>query len=527
MAAATPAGPASGLRRPLVLAVLDGFGLAPPGPYNAITLARTPSWSRWWETAPHAQLSASGEDVGLPDRLMGNSEVGHLNLGAGRIVDQPIMQITRALRDGSFYSNAALTAACRQAKANGGAVHLLGLLSDGGVHSHLAQVPGFLELAKREGVARVYVHAFLDGRDTPPTSGVDYLRTLAGMLHAAGVGEIRTVMGRYYAMDRDTRWERVERAWRALVLGEGAQAASAEEAVHASYAREVTDEFVAPVVLGAPGPAAPGSIQDGDAVLHMNFRPDRARELTYALTVPGFDGFARPRVPRDLAYVCLTRYDEKLALPVAFPPPSILETLGDVYAEAGLRQLRIAETEKYAHVTYFFSGGREAPLAGEERCLVPSLKIATYDLMPAMSALPLTDAVVKRLGPGAPDLVVLNYANADMVGHTGVLAATVAAVETLDACLARVADAVAAAGGILVITADHGNAEQMWDATRNEPHTAHTTNPVPLVVLDGSGASGRPLALKDGILADVAPTVLALVGLPQPALMTGRSLLAT
>jgi len=333
-------------------------------------------------------------------------------------------------------------------------------------------------------------------------------------------------MGRYYAMDRDTRWDRVERAWRALVLGEGAVAASTDDAIRASYARGVTDEFVEPVVLGPSGPAAPGAIHDGDAVLHMNFRPDRARELTYALTRPGFDGFARPRVPADLAYVCLTRYDEKLALPVAFPPPSILETLGDVYAEAGLRQLRIAETEKYAHVTYFLSGGRETPLAGEDRCLVPSPKVATYDLVPAMSAVPLTDEVVRRLGPGAPDFVVLNYANADMVGHTGVLAATVQAVETLDACLARVADAVATRGGILVVTSDHGNAEQMWDAARNEPHTAHTTNPVPLVVLDGGATGGdRPLALFDGILADVAPTALALVGLPQPALMTGRSLI--
>jgi 2,3-bisphosphoglycerate-independent phosphoglycerate mutase len=509
-------------RGPLVLAVLDGFGLSPAGPDNAITLAETPHWTRWWATAPHSQLSASGEDVGLPDRLMGNSEVGHLNLGAGRIVDQPIMQITRAIRDGAFATNPALVAACRHARATGGALHLMGLVSDGGVHSHISQVPAFLALARREGVSRVYVHAFLDGRDTPPTSGVDYVRTLLGMLREAGVGELRTLMGRYWAMDRDQRWERVERAWRALVMGEGTAATDPEAAVRAAYAREVTDEFVEPIVLGAPGPAAPGSIHDGDAVLHMNFRPDRARELTYALTQDAFTGFARPVVPANLAYVCLTRYDEKLALPVAFPPPDILDTLGDVYAEAGLRQLRIAETEKYAHVTYFFSGGRETPLVGEERCLVPSPRVATYDLEPAMSAGPVTDELVRRLGTGAPDLVVLNYANADMVGHTGVLAATVRAVETLDVCLARVATATLAAGGLLVITADHGNAEQMWDAARNEPHTAHTSNPVPLVVL---GDAGRAFALKDGILADVAPTVLALVGLPQPSRMTGRSLL--
>jgi len=508
--------------RPLVVAVLDGFGLAAAGPYNAIALADTSTWTRWWAEAPHATLSASGEDVGLPDRLMGNSEVGHLNLGAGRIVNQPIMQITSAIRDGSFYANAALTQACRTARDRGGALHLLGLVSDGGVHSHLQHVPGFLELARREKLERVYVHAFLDGRDTPPSSGVGYLGTLLGMLDEAGVGTLRSVMGRYYGMDRDKRWERVERAWKALVLGEGAVATDARAAVEASYARGVSDEFVEPILLGGTGPDAAGTIQDGDAVIHMNFRPDRARELTYALTQPDFTGFARPRVPAPLAYVCLTRYDEKLALPVAFPPPDILHTLGDVYADQGLRQLRIAETEKYAHVTYFFSAGREAPLAHEERCMIPSPQVATYDLAPAMSALPLTDEVVRRIAQDAPDLVVLNYANADMVGHTGNLAATVKAVEVLDGCLARVAGAVAQAKGVLVITADHGNAEQMWDAARNEIHTAHTSNPVPLVVL---GEFARPLRLKDGILADVAPTVLDLVGLPAPSAMTGRSLL--
>jgi 2,3-bisphosphoglycerate-independent phosphoglycerate mutase len=435
-------------------------------------------------------------------------------------VNQPIMQITKAIRDGSFYDNPAFTDALKKTQARGGALHLLGLISDGGVHSHLQHVPGFLELARRAGIERVYVHAFLDGRDTPPTSGVVHLQTLEAMLREAKLGAIRTVGGRYYGMDRDKRWERVEKAWRALVMGEGAAAASADEAVRASYAREVTDEFVVPVVIGDPGPDAPGSIHDGDAVLHMNFRPDRARELTYALTAADFDGFARPRRPKDLAYVCLTRYDEKLPLPVAFPPADILHTLGDVYADAGLKQLRIAETEKYAHVTYFFSGGRETPLAGEDRCLVPSSKIATYDLEPAMSALPVTDEVVRRLGAGAPDLVVLNYANADMVGHTGNLAATVKAVEVVDACLGRVAAVVAAAGGLLVITADHGNAEQMWDAARQEIHTAHTLNPVPLVVL---GEFDRPLLLADGILADVAPTVLDLVGMDAPSAMTGRS----
>ncbi|MEP7028691.1 MAG: 2,3-bisphosphoglycerate-independent phosphoglycerate mutase [Candidatus Eisenbacteria bacterium] len=508
-----PSGPV-----PLVLVVLDGFGLAPPGPHNAITLARTPHWTRFWEAGPSARLSASGEDVGLPDRLMGNSEVGHLNLGAGRIVNQPITRITRSIRDGTFQAIPAFTAACEHAKASGGALHLLGLISDGGVHSHLAHVPGFLALAKRHGIERVFVHAFLDGRDTPPTSGRAYLATLERMLVDAGVGRIATVCGRYFAMDRDQRWERVERAWRALVLREGGHAATAEEAIAAAYAAGVTDEFVEPAVIGPPG----GGIADGDAVLHMNFRPDRARELTYALAEPGFTGFERPRVPKDLAYVCLTRYDEKLALPVAFPPEDIFDTLGDLYAAAGRSQLRIAETEKYAHVTYFFSGGREAPLAGEERCLVPSPRVSTYDLEPEMSASGVTDEVVRRLADDRPDLVVLNYANADMVGHTGVLAATVRAVETIDGCLARVEAAVRARDGILAITADHGNAEQMWDVARGEPHTAHTTNPVPFVLV-GDALAGIELA--DGMLADVAPTLLDLVGVPQPGAMTGRSLL--
>jgi 2,3-bisphosphoglycerate-independent phosphoglycerate mutase len=506
---------------PLVLTVLDGFGIAPRGPHNAITLATTPFWNEWWQSAPRTRLSAAGEDVGLPDRLMGNSEVGHLNLGAGRVVNQPITRITKAIRDGSFYENEALVAAAEHALRRGSAFHLMGLISDGGVHSHLDHVPGFLRLARKHGLTRVFVHAFLDGRDTPPTSGRDYLARLEAMLKAEGVGKIATVSGRCDAMDRDQRWERVEKAWRALVLGDGAHAPTAAAAIEAAYAQGTTDEFVVPTVLGdAGGPFA--RIEDGDAVVHMNFRPDRARELTRALTDPAFDAFARPRVPKDLAFVCLTRYDESLPLPVAFPPEDILDTLGDLYADAGLAQLRIAETEKYAHVTYFFSGGRETPLAGEQRCLVPSLKVATYDLAPAMSAQGVTDEVVRRLAEDDLDLVVLNYANADMVGHTGVLPAAVRAIEVVDACLGRVEQAVRARGGLLAITADHGNAEQMWDSVRQEPHTAHTTNPVPFVLL-GPGVEG--VRLEEGRLADVAPTLLEVVGLPQPQAMTGHSLL--
>ena len=507
------------MTRPLVLCVLDGFGLAPPGPANAITLADAPTWNAWWEEFPRTRLSASGEDVGLPDRLMGNSEVGHLNLGAGRIVNQPITRITKAIRSGAFYENEALVAACAHARASGGALHLLGLVSDGGVHSHLDHVRGFLRLARKQGLTRVFVHAFLDGRDTPPSSGRGYVATLERMLEEEGVGRIATVAGRYYAMDRDQRWERVEKAWRAIVLGEGVPAASADDAIARSYAAGVTDEFVVPAVISdAGGPLA--RVEDGDAILHMNFRPDRARQLTRALTDPAFTGFARPRVPQDLAYVCLTRYDESLPLPVAFPPEDVLDTLGDLYAARGLRQLRIAETEKYAHVTYFFSGGREAVLAGEERCLVPSPKVATYDLEPGMSAVPVTDEAVRRIATEPLDLVVLNYANADMVGHTGVLPATIKAVETLDACLARLGDAVRARGGILAVTADHGNAEQMLDPVTGQPHTAHTTNPVPFVIL-GTGS----LKLEEGMLADVAPTLLELAGMEKPAAMTWSSLL--
>ena len=513
----------------LVLAVLDGFGLAPAGPHNAIALARTPHWTAWWAAGPRSVLSASGEDVGLPDKLMGNSEVGHLNLGAGRVVNQPQVRITKAIRDGSIFANEALLGAVRHAGERGGALHLMGLVSDGGVHSHQDHLAGFLALARREGLSRVFVHAFTDGRDTPPTSGEGYLARLEKQIAAAGVGAIASVTGRYFAMDRDQRWERTERAYRALVLGEGASTApSAAAAIRAAYAAGASDEFVEPTVI-VDGAGAPlGPIKDGDAAIHFNFRPDRARQLTAALTRPdgAFDGFARPRLVKDFAFTCLTRYDESFDLPVAFLPEDVLDTLGDLYAARGLTQLRIAETEKYAHVTYFFSGGREAPLRGEERCLVPSPKVATYDLAPAMSAVEVTDAVVERLGRagGPPELTVLNYANADMVGHTGDLAATVQAVETLDACLGRVAAAVTERGGLLAITADHGNAEQMWDTARNERHTAHTTNPVPLVFV-GGGPALQGVRLADGLLADVAPTLLDALGLPAPAAMTGRSLL--
>jgi len=514
----TPAPP----RRPLVFCVLDGFGLAPDSPTNAISVARTPHWDRLWSQAPHARLSASGEDVGLPAGQFGNSEVGHLNLGAGRVVYQDILRITRAVRDGSLFENPELTMACDHAVRTGGSLHLLGLVSDGGVHSHIDHVAGLLALAHRRGLARVFVHAFLDGRDTPPRSAPRYVDELEKMLAAARVGRVATVSGRYWAMDRDQRWERTERAYRALVRGEGESASSFREAVERAYARGENDEFVAPTVLREAGGEPVARIRGGDACVCFNFRPDRVRQITRALALDDVP-FERPDRPADLQYVCFTRYDASFGLPIAFPPQKVEGTLGEVYAARGLRQLRLAETEKYAHVTYFFSGGVEKPMDGEDRVLVPSPKVATYDLEPAMSAVGVTDALEKDLAGGEHDLVVMNYANADMVGHTGVLPAAVRAIETLDACLGRVERAVEKAGGVLLVTADHGNAEEMWDEVHDCPHTAHTDHPVPLVIL---GTGERSLRLADGRLADVAPTILRLVGLEPSPQMTGSDLVA-
>ncbi len=505
---------------PLLLCILDGFGIAPPSVHNAIHLARTPTWDRWWATAPHALLTASGEEVGLPAGQFGNSEVGHLNLGAGRIVDQDILRISRAMRDGTLYTNPVLQSACRHARERGVALHLLGLVSDGGVHSHLEHLGGLLELARREQLERVFLHVFLDGRDTPPRSAPAYAVRLEALCRAAGRGRVATVTGRYYAMDRDRRWERTERALRALVLGEGETAADLPDAIRRAYERGEDDEFVRPTVI-REGDAPVARIADGDACVCFNFRPDRARQITRGLALADYPG-PRPRPPRDLAYVCLTRYDAAFELPVAFPPRLLRDTLGDVYAERGLAQLRIAETEKYAHVTYFFSGGREEPMSGERRILVPSPQVATYDRKPEMSAPEVTRALEGAWLEAAPALTVLNFANADMVGHTGVLPAAIQAIEVLDGCLARVAEIVARGHGLLAVTADHGNAERMWDEATGSPHTAHTDSPVPLVLL-GETSSGIHLA--DGLLADVGPTLLELLGLPKPSAMTGQSLL--
>jgi 2,3-bisphosphoglycerate-independent phosphoglycerate mutase len=506
-------------RLPLCLIVMDGYGLAEPGPANAITSARTPELDALFECYPHTRLTASGEAVGLPDGQMGNSEVGHLNIGAGRVVYQELTRINKAIEDGSFFENETLDAAVDAAVADGRAVHFMGLLSDGGVHSHRDHLYALLRLAKRRGAARVYVHCFLDGRDVPPDSGLGFIDDLEAFLAGEGAGRIATVMGRYYAMDRDNRWERVEKAWRAIALGEGVDVPGAHQAVAASYAAGVTDEFLVPAVVAQEGVPI-GTIQDGDAVIFFNFRPDRAREITRALVDPDFTAFERPVTPQT-RFVCLTEYDPSIPAPIAFAKDLPRCVLADVLSVAGLRQLHIAETEKYAHVTFFLNGGAEAPKEGEERVLVPSPKVATYDLKPDMSAFEVTEELVRAIREDRADVYIVNYANCDMVGHTGVFGAAVAAVETVDACVGRVVRAVRELGGVALVTADHGNAEQMVEADGVSPFTAHTPADVPLIVVDP-----RVRALADGgMLADIAPTTLALLGIEPPQEWTGRSLL--
>ena len=511
----------TGLKRPVALVILDGWGIGDSCEANAACQADTPRLDALLREYPTTRLGASGLDVGLPEGQMGNSEVGHQNIGAGRIIYQDLTRIDKSIAEGDFFHNPVLTAAMDHLKESGGKLHLLGLLSDGGVHSHNTHLYALLELARQRGVADVCIHAFLDGRDTPPRSGADYLAQLEDRLRRIGLGRVATVMGRYYAMDRDNRWERVERAFRAMVQGDGIAAASSAEAIRSAYEAEQSDEFVEPrVIRGGSSPA--GAIDDGDAAIFFNYRSDRAREITRALTDPGFQGFVREKIPALARYVCMTEYDETFRLPVVFPPETHRQLLGEVIADAGLRQLRIAETEKYAHVTFFFNGGREVPFSGEERVLIPSPKeVATYDQKPAMSAPEVTDKLVERIEKGGLDFIVLNYANPDMVGHTGILSAAIAAMETVDACVGRVVDAVLAAGGCLLVTSDHGNCEQMADA-RGQAQTAHSANPVPCILVD---PQRRGQSLREGILADLAPTVLELMGLPQPAEMTGRSLL--
>ncbi len=506
------------MKKPLALIILDGFGYNPQTYGNAIVAAETPTLDRLLATCPHTLIGASGLDVGLPQGQMGNSEVGHTNIGAGRVVYQELTRITKSIQDGDFFQNPALVSAMENCRQKGSALHLMGLCSDGGVHSHITHLYGLLEMAKRFDLHQVYVHCFMDGRDVPPTSGRDYLAQLEAKMNELGIGRIATVVGRYYAMDRDNRWERVVRAYDAIVNCQGIYNSSAVDAAEKSYGAEVTDEFIEPCVC-----LKDAGVHDGDSVIFYNFRPDRARELTRAFVDPDFTGFVREGGQKQLCYVCMTQYDATMPnVQVAFLPESLTNTLGEYVSKLGMTQLRIAETEKYAHVTFFFNGGVEAPYPGEDRVLIPSPKVATYDLQPEMSAYLVTDEVVKRVESGQYDLIILNYANCDMVGHTGVFEAAKKAVEAVDTCLGRTLDAILKMGGKALVTADHGNADQMFEPD-GSPFTAHTTNPVPLIAVGCKDIQLR----EGGRLADLAPTLLQLLGLPQPEEMTGKSLIQT
>ena len=505
----------------LVLVVLDGWGEGTQRDGNAIQHARTPVYRELRDRYPSALLTTCGEAVGLPAGQMGNSEVGHMNLGAGRIVFQDLTRIDQAIAEGQLETNTALTTLVDSCTVGDRSLHLVGLLSDGGVHSHQRHLDALLKLAARRGVRRVWVHALTDGRDTAPTGGVKYLAALRGTLDTVGVGRVATVCGRYHAMDRDRRWDRTRRAYEAMTLGAGRRGPDARVLVEQAYARGVTDEFIEPCVITDADDEPVGLLQDDDAVVFFNFRADRARQLTRALAFDDFDGFERTAAP-SLRVLTLTQYDATFQLPVAFPPQTFSGSLADVLTANDRTNLRLAETEKYAHVTYFFNCGEEQQARGEDRILVPSPKVPTYDLQPEMSAAGITDHLVADLDAARHDVIICNFANADMVGHTGRLDATVTAVETLDRCLARIVVAIRAAGGTLIITADHGNAEQMWDPERNGPHTAHTTNPVPVLFIGPDVNAG--MLLRDGSLRDVAPTMLGVLGIEQPSEMTGRDL---
>lgn len=505
------------MKKPLALIILDGFGYNPNKAGNAIEAAATPNLDKLFAQYPHMLIGASGMDVGLPDGQMGNSEVGHTNIGAGRIVYQELTRITKAIQDGPFFQNEALLAAMENCKKNGSALHLMGLCSDGGVHSHNTHLYGLLEMAKRSGLSKVYVHCFMDGRDVPPTSGRDFIAALEQKMKEIGIGHIATVMGRYYAMDRDNRWERVQRAYDAIVNEKGIFNSSAVDAMEKSYGAEITDEFVEPVVcLHGAG------VKDQDSIIFFNFRPDRAREITRTFVDDDFKGFERQGGRKKVFYVCMTQYDAAMPnVSIAFKPESLTNTFGQYISDKGLTQLRIAETEKYAHVTFFFNGGVENSYPGEDRALIPSPKVATYDLQPEMSAYLVTDEVVKRIESGKYDVIILNYANCDMVGHTGVFDAAKKAVEAVDTCVGRMVDAILKMDGKALLTADHGNADQMYEED-GSPFTAHTTNPVPFVAIH----CGENVKLREsGRLADLAPTMLKLLGLPQPQEMTGESLI--
>ena len=501
-----------------MLMILDGFGVNENKEANAIALANTPNLDRIFKQNPSTTIKTSGLDVGLPDGQMGNSEVGHTNIGAGRIVYQELTRITKSIEDGDFFSIPELIGAIENCKKHHSKLHIMGLLSDGGVHSHVRHLYAILELAKRNGFEDVYVHCFMDGRDTPPASGESYITELENKMAEKGVGQIASITGRFYAMDRDKRWERVQKAYDALVNGIGEKSASATKAIEDSYQKEIFDEFVVPTLICNTENEPIATISENDSVIFFNFRPDRAREITRSLVDDEFSGFERTKFP--LYYACFTDYDETIKnVQIVFKKDEIKNTFGEIVSNRGLTQLRIAETEKYAHVTFFFNGGEEKQYQGEDRILVPSPKVQTYDMQPEMSAIEVTDKVVEAIESKKYDTIILNYANPDMVGHTGILEAAVKAIETIDECVQRVVEAIEKTEGVMLITADHGNSEQMIDYSTGEPHTAHTTNVVPLVLV------GKQAKLKEGRLADLVPTMLKLMGIEKPAEMTGESLI--
>ncbi|MBP2030651.1 2,3-bisphosphoglycerate-independent phosphoglycerate mutase [Methanohalophilus levihalophilus] len=504
--------------KPLLLMILDGWGYSPEKEGNAIASANTPNLDRLIAEYPNSLLKAAGEAVGLPEGQMGNSEVGHLNIGAGRIVYQDFTRINLAIRNEDFFSNKELLKAIRNVKDNKSSLHLMGLFSYGGVHSHMNHLRALIEMANREGLEEVFVHTFLDGRDVPPRAALEDMKEHEEY-YANSIAKIASVAGRYYAMDRDRRWDRTQLAYDALTKGEGLTANSSVEAVQNAYDRGENDEFVKPTVVVDDNGEPVATIKDGDSVIFFNFRPDRARQLTYAFVEDDFEGFERDFRP-DVHYVCMTQYDEKLDVPLAYPPENIKNTLGEVLSREGKKQLRIAETEKYAHVTFFFNGGVEHKFEGEERCLVPSPKVATYDLKPEMSAYEVTEELVQHIRSEKYDVIILNYANMDMVGHTGFFDAAVKAVEDVDDCIGKVIETLQSVGGEALIIADHGNAEKMEDPNTNQPHTAHSNNPVRCLCI-----SKRISKIHDGILADVSPTILEMIGLKKPPEMTGNSLI--
>lgn len=503
-------------KSPIALLIMDGYGIGPKTEGNAIYKAKTPYLDSYFEKYPNSQLSASGLSVGLPDGQMGNSEVGHTNIGAGRVVYQMLVKITKDIEDGTFFENRALKSAMQSALDNDKALHIMGLLSDGGVHSHIKHLVGLLEMANKMGLEKVYVHSFHDGRDVPPTSGVTFMQTLVDEMNRIGVGKVATISGRYYAMDRDNAWDRVEKAYDAMVMGEGIEETDPVEAIKKSYANDVTDEFIVPTVIDKEG-----MIKEGDSVVMFNFRPDRARQITRTFVDPMFDGFVRKKGYFDLNFVCMAQYDAQMPnVTVAYPPEQLTMTFGEYVSKLGMTQLRIAETQKYAHVTFFFNGGEERQFEGEDRILIKSPDVATFDMKPEMSAPEVCDAVCKAIDEDKYDVIILNYANCDMVGHTGVMDAAIQAVEAVDACIGKTVSKILEKGGKAIITADHGNADCLIDPETNEMFTAHTTNPVPMIVI-GEG----DVKVKDGKLCDLCPTMLDMMGVKKPDEMTGESLI--